>query len=214
MRFGGSRCHAAEAGIALGPILFVLAILGLLAAAIASGGGYFSNNSTNEAARTNAAALIQSGNLLKVGFSRLIGNGVEFDNIVIAPNSTTDDVDLFSPSGGSVNVPMNTLANNPATDVWHYPLAALPQMGTGATDRIALLKVNKALCNESNIKANALSTDADNGILSADVGDVIAVTLTGAAAWPTPLIGQEIGCLKNTNATTPGYFYFQVLGVR
>lgn len=214
MRFRKGVAFAAEAGIALGPILFILAILGLLAAAIASGGGSFNSSSASEAARTHAAALIQAGNLLKVGFSRLIGGGVEFDSIVIDPNSTANDTDLFSPSGGSVNVPMNTLANNPASDSWLYPLAALPQLGTSATDRVALLKVSKALCNQVNIKANAISTDVDNGTLGADVGDVTTASLTGAASWPTPLIGQEVGCLKNTNAATPGYFYFQVLGIR
>lgn len=214
MRFRKMRRFAADAGIALGPILFILAILGILAAAIAASSGSFSGNSSNEAARTNASALIQIGNLLKVGFSRLIGSGVEFDSIIIDPNSTVNDTDLFSPSGGSVNVPMNTLANNPVTDIWRYPLAALPQMGTSATDRIALLKVSKALCNQINIKTNAISTDPDDSSLVADIGDITAVTLTGASAWPTPLIGQEMGCLKNSNATTPGYFYFQVLGVR
>ncbi len=214
MRFRGRRGVSAEAGIALGPILFIVAILGILAAAIAASSGSFSGNNRNEAARTNASALIQIGNLLKVGFSRLIGSGIEFDSIIIDPNSTVNDTDLFSPSGGSVNVPMHTLANDPAIDIWHYPLAALPQMGTSATDRIALLKINKALCLQINIKANAISTDADDSALVADIGDVTAGTLTGVAAWPTPLISKEMGCLKNTNVTTAGYFYFQVLGVR
>lgn len=214
MRFRSGRSLSDDAGVALGPILFILAILGILAAAVAASSGSFNGNSMAEAARTNASALIQSGNLLKVGFSRLIGSGADFDNIVIDPNSTVNDMDLFSPSGGSVNVPLNTLANNPATDIWHYPLAALPQMGTSATDRVALLKVGKALCNQINIKANALATDADDVSLAADAGDATAATLAGAANWPMPLIGKEVGCLKNLNATTPGYFYFQVLGVR
>lgn len=214
MRFRKHRGIAEEAGVALGPILFVLAILGILAAALAASSGSFNASSSGEAARTNASALIQIGNLLKSGFSRMVGSGVDFDSIAIDANSTVNDTDLFSPSGGSVNVPMNTLANNPATDSWRYPLAALPQIGTGATDRLALLKVSKAVCNQVNSKANAISTDADNGTMSGDVGDVTSVTLTGAAAWPTPLVGKEVGCLKNSNAVTPGYFYYQVLGIR
>lgn len=206
--------HGSESGVALGPILFILAILGVLAAVLAAGGGSFHSSSSSEAARTNASALIQIGNLLKSGFSRMVGSGVDFDSVVIDANSTVNDTDLFSPSGGSVNVPMNTLANNPAADIWRYPLAALPQTGTGATDRLALLKVSKAVCNQVNSKSNAISTDADDSAMVGDIGDVTTATLTGAAAWPTPLLGKEVGCFKNSNAVTSGYFYYQVLGIR
>lgn len=204
-----------DAGIAIGPILFVVLILGILAAAIAASGGSFTSNTQQESARSNAAAMVQIGLLLKSGFSRLIGVGIDFDNINIDVTSTTNDNDLFSPSGGSVaTAPSVTLANNPAVDVWRFPLAALPQLGTSATERLAMLKMPLATCNQINLSVNALSTSADDASMGADIGDVGTATLAGAASWPTPLVGKEIGCIRNTNATTPGYFYFQVLGVR
>ncbi len=209
-------CHAygPEAGIAIGPLLFIIAILGVLAIAIAASSGSFTGSTASDSARLKASSLIQIGGLLKVGFARMTGAGVDFDNINIDPTATTNDNDLFAPSGGSVNVPSVTLANNPAVDSWHYPLAALPYIGTGQTDRLAMLRVEKGVCNEANIKTNALATDADDSSMTADVGDVTATTLSGAAQWPVPLNTKESGCVHNSNGTTPGYYYFQVLGIR
>lgn len=204
-----------DAGIAIGPILFVVAILGILAAAIAASGGSFTGSSSRESARSNAAAMVQIGLLLKTGFTRLIGVGTDFDSINIDVTATTADNDLFSPSGGGITTaPSVTLANNPAVDVWRFPLAALPQLGTSATERLAMLRLPLATCNQVNVSVNVLSTSADDSSMGADIGDVSAATLAGAASWPAPLVGRESGCVRNTNATTPGYFYFQVLGIR
>jgi hypothetical protein len=203
-----------QRGIAIGPILFIVAILGVLAAAIAASSGSFSGSAQSEAARINAAALIQIGLNMKNGFSRMIGVGIDFDAVTINTSSTSSETDLFAPSGGSVNVPSVTLANNPAVDVWHFPLASVPQIGTSASDRLAVLKISPALCEQINLKANALSIAYSNSSLAADVGDVGAASLASAAAWPIPLLGKESGCVHNTNTTTAGYFYYIVLGIR
>jgi hypothetical protein len=206
---------SSESGIAIGPILFIVAILGILAAALAAGGsGSFTGNSQGETARIKAAALIQIGSILKVGMVRMTGGGTDFDSVNINPDDTTGGNDLFSPTGGSVNVPSVTLSNDPTIDVWYYPQAAVPQMGTAATERLALLKITQSVCNEVNRKANATLTDAADSSMTADIGDVTAVSLSGAAAWPAPLLGKEIGCIHNSNGTTAGYFYYQILGIR
>lgn len=203
-----------DSGIALGPILFIIAILGILATAIAAGSGSFTGNSGAEAARVNASALIQIGTLLKSGFDRMIGTGADFDTINIDPTATSNANDLFAPSGGSINIPSVTLANDPATDIWHYPFAALPQMGSNSTERMALLKVMLTVCDQINVKANAINITASNSVLANDIGDVTAATLAGAINWPSALASKDSGCLKNTNGATPGYFYYQVLGIR
>jgi hypothetical protein len=66
---------ARQSGIAIGPILFIVAILAILATAIAAGSSTFATSSGQEAARTNAAALIQIGQNLKLGADRLITMG-------------------------------------------------------------------------------------------------------------------------------------------
>ena len=203
-----------DSGIALGPILFIVAILGILAAAIAASSGSFTGRSNAEAASSKASALIQIGLILQVGAERMVGAGTDFDTVNIDPTSTSNTNDLFAPAGGGVNTPSITLANDPATDIWHYPFAAMPQLGTTATERVALLRVALDICDQVNVKANAISTTASDSSMTNDIGDVTVATLAGAANWPTPLLGKESGCLRNTNVTTPGYFYFQILGIR
>lgn len=209
-----SRRLSADCGIAIGPLLFVVAILGLLVTAIAAGSGSFSSSSNNEAARTKAAALLQIGQILKAGVERLAGLGVDIDTINIDPTSTSNTNDLFAPAGGGVNAPAVTLANSPVNDVWYYPLAAIPGLGSSNTERLAMLKVALDICNELNLRANAISTAANDSSMTNDIGDVTTATLAGAVNWPTPLQGQNSGCLHNSNSTTSGYFFYQVLGMR
>lgn len=202
-----------EAGIAIGPILFVVAILGILAAAIAAGSGSFTGSSSTESARTKAAALIQIGQNLKVGADRLVGIGYDADTIHIDITSTTLDNDLFSPSGGGVGVPSVTMANTPASDIWHYTHLAGTNMGTTATELVAFLPIAATVCDQVNVKANAISTSASNdSTLAADIGD-IANDPSGAAAWPTKLKAMPTGCMKGSG-TSAGYYYYQVLVMR
>lgn len=201
-----------DAGIAIGPILFVVAILGILAAAIAAGSGSFTGSSSTEAARTKAAALIQIGQTLKIGADRLVGIGYDADTITIDANSTTNDSDLFSPSGGGVLVPSVTMANAPSTDVWLYTHLPATNMGTSATELVAFLPVALNVCDQINVKANAISTSATDSSLAADVGN-LANDPSVAAGWPAALTAKMTGCLRGTG-TSSGYYYYQVLIVR
>lgn len=211
-RIRAQRLHR-DAGIAIGPILFVVAILGILAAAIAAGSGSFTGSSNTEAARTKAAALIQIGQNLKVGADRLSGLGYDADTINIDPTSTTLDNDLFSPSGGGVGAPSITMANTPATDVWHYTHLSVTNMGTTATELGAFLRVALPVCDQINARANAITgTAAGTAGLAADVGD-LASNPSGASSWPALLAGMPTGCFKATGIST-GYWYYQIMAVR
>ena len=64
-----------NAGIAIGPILFIIAILAILAAAIAAGSGSFTAGTTTESSKTQASALIQIGENLKIGTDRIVMEG-------------------------------------------------------------------------------------------------------------------------------------------
>src|SRR5689334_18647741 len=97
---------SSEAGIAIGPILFIIAILGILAAAIAAGSCSFTAGTIGESNSTKAAALIQIGENLKVGHDRITMEGsVATANVVIGTSNTTNAVDLFSPAGGGIALP-------------------------------------------------------------------------------------------------------------
>lgn len=47
-----------DSGIAIGPILFVIAVLGILAAAVAAGSGSFSTSSSKESAQAMASTVM------------------------------------------------------------------------------------------------------------------------------------------------------------
>lgn len=218
-----SRPLPSDAGIAIGPILFIIAVLGILASAIAAGSGSFTTNTTGESNRTKAAALIEVGQNLKVGFERLTGSGVvRFDTaastVNIDPDDTTAPEDLFSPMGGGILAPAISLANDPSTDVWYYPLVNIPKIGTGNTganggNQLAVLEVEAGVCDDVNLKIAGLPATPP----AEDLGNFSVATLIPAANsadWPAELQGKPTGCVDNNNATTAGYYFYQVIGVR
>ena len=205
---------APDAGIAIGPILFIIAVLGILAAAIAAGSGSFTTSTTGESHRTKAAALIDIGQNLKIGFDRILSNGTDFSAVIISPASTTLTTHLFSPIGGGITAPSKTMANAPTTDDWDYPLIVVPGIGTTAGQRVAVIPVSLGVCDEINVRMNAIAagtatTEAD------DLGDFTAAAKNDqTATWPASLSGKSGGCVQNTNAASAGYYFYQVIGVQ
>jgi hypothetical protein len=98
-----------QAGIAIGPILFIVAIMAILATAIAAGSSTFATSSGGEANRTNSSALIQIGQNLKMGVDRITALGTPLTSVIINAVNTVNTVDLFSPSGGGLVAPSSTL---------------------------------------------------------------------------------------------------------
>ncbi len=204
-----------DAGIAIGPILFIIAILAILAAAIAAGSGSFTAGTTNESNSTKASTLIQIGDNLKVGMDRImIENSVAFGSVIINANNTVNNVDLFSPIGGGITVPSVTMANNPASDVWLYPTGAVPNIGTLNSEQLAVMRVASGVCTIINNKTDAVSATpggVDLGNFSATGSDIPTANMN---SWPTSLQGRPSGCVNNVNTTTTGTYFYQVLTVR
>ena len=197
-----------NAGIAIGPILFIIAILAILAAAIAAGSGSFTAGTTTESSRTKASALIQIGETLKVGMDRVtMENGVDIASVVIAPANSTNNVDLFSPTGGGITPPSTALANNSASDIWYYPQGIIPGLGTTTADQIAVLRIDANTCNEINNKANGVNTPAVG-----DYGNFAATTFTSTTTWP--FTSKPLGCVQNNNSGSAGYYFYQTLFVQ
>jgi len=202
-------------GIAIGPILFIIAVLGILASAIAAGSGSFSTSTTSESNRAKSSALIDMGQSLKIGFDRIIGNGVDFSSVNINPTATSATTDLFSPTGGGISAPSVTMAATPSSDTWHYPLIAIPNIGTSNGSRVAVLRVGAGVCNEVNTRANAVASGTALTEV-ADIGDFAASALNNGATWPNSFKGKMTGCVDNSNSTTiaAGYYFYQVLGIQ
>jgi len=204
---------APNAGIAIGPILFIIAVLGILAAAIAAGSGSFSTGATGESNRAKAAALVDIGQNLKVGFERCVGNETLFADVIIDPTLTTLPVHLFSPSGGGITPPSQTMGFA-VTDPWIYPLIVVPGIGTDKGEKFAMQRVTREVCDEINLKVNAMPRGTATTNV-ADFGDFSSVVkIDDTAVWPADFQGKPVGCLQNSNTTTAGYYFYQVIGIQ
>ena len=201
----------ANAGIAVGPILFIIAVLAILAAAIAAGSGNFTSGTNQEANRTKAAGIIDMGQNLRIGMDRLVlEGGYAPSQILISPNSTINQTDLFSPSGGGVTTPSTALANDPINSVWYYPTGPVNGMGTANADYLAVIQVVGGVCDQINLKANSVTTPA-----GADYGNFTANSTSPQANFNSiPFAGKALGCVNNTNASSNGYYFYQVIAVQ
>jgi hypothetical protein len=207
-----------ESGIAIGAILFVVAILGVLAAAMAAGSGSFTMGSSSETNKTKAAAVIEIGQNLKMGSDRITGSvGIDLVNVTISSNNTTNQTDLFSVSGGGISPPSVTMAGNVQSDVWYYPRGAVPGLGDAAGDeQLAILNISIGVCQEINSKLFG-NTDIPSGAFGAAALNVANSTVhvdTLTSAWPTILNGMLQGCVQNTSDTAGGYYFYQILGIQ
>jgi hypothetical protein len=207
---------AADAGIAIGPILFIIAILGILAAAIAAGSGSFTAGTSNESSSTKAAALIQIGENLRVGMDRItMEGGITVPSVVTNVSTTNASDDLFSPSGGGIAPPSVSLANVVGTDVWEFPSAAVPGVGTTTGSIVAMLSIPQTVCDAVNSKANGMTnatnyntTNFGNNV----VGTANLGTLVSGTSWPANFDGKMIGCVYN--ASDSKYWFYQVIAVQ
>ena len=132
----------------------------------------------------------------------LLDNGVDLNNVVIGVNNTSNTTDLFSPAGGGIAVPSSSLSADAVNDIWYYPTASIPQMGTNAEDRMAVLHVTQGVCDQVNVKANAANVEVTN-YDNAAIGDPTANNDLGNllvnGGWPTVLDGKMVGCIADTS---------------
>ncbi|MDR3450538.1 MAG: hypothetical protein P4M15_12490 [Alphaproteobacteria bacterium] len=201
-----------SAGIAIGPILFIIAILAILAAAIAAGSGSFTAGTTTESNRTKSSALIQIGENLKIGMDRItLEGGLAPTSVDTNGLNTSAANALFSPIGGGIAAPSVSMANDPTTDKWYYVQGPVNGLGTGANNTIAVLKVTGGVCSEINNRVTGtalLPTGAALGDFTTNVSS------GGGTSWPVNLVGSNVGCVNNTTNAAAGYWFYQVLAVQ
>jgi hypothetical protein len=75
-----------QRGIALGPILFIIAILAILAAAIAAGSGGFNASTSTESAKAMAEVVINSCHAYKDALDVMLHNGCDANHLDYTPN--------------------------------------------------------------------------------------------------------------------------------
>jgi hypothetical protein len=219
LRQADSRRLDPNAGIAIGPILFIIAILAILAAAIAAGSGSFTAGTGTESNRTKSTALVEMGENLKIGMDNItMSTGISPTSVVIDPATTNTTSALFSPTGGGIAPPSTSMSATPGTDVWHYLEGPIAGLGTGAGDVVAVLNIASGVCSEVNNRTtgtSALPAAADLGNFYSDSAGVLGTVAGGS--WPTSspnLVGVATGCVNNSNTSSIGYFFYQVLAIQ
>lgn len=101
-----------QRGIVIGPILFVVAILAVLAAAIAAGSGEFNSDISAVSAKAQASAILEYANEVKFAVDRVLAKGctdteISFENPIVSgyenPNAPSDkSCHVFDVNGGGI----------------------------------------------------------------------------------------------------------------
>jgi hypothetical protein len=209
-----------QSGIAIGPILFIIAILAILAAAIAAGSGSFTSSTAGSSNRTKAAGLIQVAESLKIGMDRLtIENGGTPSGssaFTINPSNTTGVYDLFSPTGGGIAPPPASLAATPNSDTWRYLTGQFPGMGTTAVDYIAVLNIVGDVCNEVNNRVGVATSIVPTNLTANAIfgGTTLPATGNNVANLlnvPSELSGKSLGCFGDSAGR---YYFYEIIYIQ
>ncbi|QQR69167.1 MAG: hypothetical protein IPI58_00295 [Alphaproteobacteria bacterium] len=102
-----------QSGIAIGPILFIVAILAVLAAAIAAGSGSFHGDTSTVGAKAQASAILEYADEVKFAVDRVLAKGctdtqVSFENPFVSgytnSNAPSDkSCHVFDVNGGGIS---------------------------------------------------------------------------------------------------------------
>ncbi|QQR68726.1 MAG: hypothetical protein IPI58_07755 [Alphaproteobacteria bacterium] len=111
-RWASASEHGPESGIAIGPILYIVAILAVLASAIAAGSGVFSGDNSAISAKAQAAAILEQANEVKFAVDRVLAKGcadtqISFENPIVSgyvnPDAPADkSCHVFDVNGGGI----------------------------------------------------------------------------------------------------------------
>ena len=122
----GSMTNIHQRGIAIGPILYIVAILAVLVSAIAAGSGSFNGDISAISAKAYATAILEQADLLTVAVQRVMGHGctdtqISFENPMVSgyvnPNAPSDkSCHVFDVNGGGINFPTITASTSEPTD--------------------------------------------------------------------------------------------------
>jgi hypothetical protein len=155
-----------SAGLALGPILFLIAILAVIAAVVSAGAGGFSANTSTEGGKITSSAIIQMGeNLLNavrlVNTHGCADTQINFNNPMISgysnPNAPSDgSCDVFGPNGGGMIFPTIKASTAETEDNGYFVFegggASFVGLGNAANSSLAaFLPIDSSdLCNSIN----------------------------------------------------------------
>jgi len=214
-------------GIALAPILFIVAILGVLVAALAAGNAGFNSNTATETDKTRGGTLVQQGVTLKQAIENIFVNGTPEEQIIIATDYTDANKTkaLYAPAGGAIlkQIPPRDAVASGA--FWAIAdNANMEGIGqSGGNDVVAYVNVSNAkLCRAINEiifgRGSALATSLPAITVTVVANDVttqdgvIDTSNVFETSGVTALAGYLQACVMDSQST-PNYWYYQVMKV-
>ena len=226
---------APNAGIAIGPILFVVAILAVLVGALAAGSGGFGSSTADDSNRINSSTLIEQGTNIKTAVDRLMINGNAPADLYLSPlySSGNAAVAVYSPSGGGLtpqSPPANVLA---ASAGWSYVAPAngnLLGIGGANNDFLVAVEVKSdTICKSINgiifgktatvaTTTPTMTTGPTLTTIANTASDVNLASTSPAISsnafnnvGATGMEGRTQGCVKATVSSVDHFYYFQLL---
>jgi type II secretory pathway pseudopilin PulG len=222
------------AGIAIGPILFVIGLLGLLAAAIAAGSGAFSGSTTTHGAKALAQSIIQQTDQMATAVQLVqtrnscADTQISFENTTVSGYTNTNapadyTCHIFRPDGGGLLWMIPPQGASPSGEYVYTTnnihSTAKPYIGTNERELVALLRVTQdvAISLQSIVGQSAMpeSGGAHNmGKFTGNYGAMQTGT-SGINAAGVKLRESGVFCdIGGTCTSNAAYYFYRVLIAR
>ena len=232
------RMVNSQSGIAIGPILFIIAILAILAATIAASSGSFTSGTTKESDKIVAAAIIQSMESTADTVQLLIGRGCTENQLSFfsdtpagtfytnASAPVDGSCDIYGAGGKQVMIPMpeSGFVSQPAypdSQFWRYPYftgRGMMTLGTGAADLIMYyMYLKQSTCIEIN---NRLGVSNPSGVPPVVTGTCShaqsffdGTYQDNSVTW-CGITNVTAACVYDPDSSYNLYYYYKALLVR
>jgi hypothetical protein len=227
-----------KGGFAIGPILFIIALIAVIGAALSSGSGGFNASSGEETARVNATNIMGQGTNYKIAIDRLASNGfsvptapgvvsqaagatVAADGIdfTVDCSGTSSPADgsncLYTTLGGAISRQTPPAKGVPAATItattpYQFHVVDMPGIGLAANeDLVVTVPVSQPVCEK--IVTSLYGTSATVGAH----GGTPAITTGAVTDFDTPAASTSVtGRMANCVSSGTDYLFYQVLNAK
>jgi len=190
----------------VGALMFAVIIALLIGGYLIASGGDFNPSTNREKDRLNAGSVQNQAQQMANGVMRTLGGGYDVANIEVsqsdpAVTGSGDTVELFSPDGGGLTMPVApTGARASTSNLWILTKAATVPGFTGA-QFAAVLVVRQAVCAQIN---QALY---GSNAIPAATGTMSTIATTGAFDATGATAGRSEQCVSGGGA----HYYYKIL---
>lgn len=233
------RTENLQRGIAIAPILFVVAILAVLAIAISAASGAFNGDTSAVKAKAQATAILEYAEQVKMAVDKVYNRGcfdtqISFENPIVSgytnPNAPSDkSCHVFDVNGGGISfLPIKVSKLETGNDGFFefQGVNAVAGLGHLTAQLIAFLPLDSLdTCNKINEMVGMkgyLGHDVYGVVRTYDFKGVYGTgayntLVNGGGTW---IQGKMMGCLKKSSCCPAHhplyapYFFFTVLLVR